>query len=85
MMGLSFTSSTEGILLMALALGYIVCYLANREEGNFRSAGFIIGVFIIFLSIILIFNNLISGIRFYRNMEKVMLPQRHMMGTPPQR
>jgi len=83
MMGMAFASSAEAILLVALALGYIVCYLANREEGNFRSAGYIIGVFIILLSIVLIFNNLISSARFYRKMENIMLPQRHMMGTPP--
>lgn len=40
--------------LMALGLGYIVCYLANREEKNLRKVGYVIGIFMIITSCLLI-------------------------------
>jgi hypothetical protein len=54
---------TDAILLVALGLGYIVCYLANREEKTLRSAGYLIGVFIIFVSAMFIINNIIFSVR----------------------
>ena len=41
-------------LLVALALGYIVLYFANREEKNLRSIGFAIGTVIIALAALFI-------------------------------
>lgn len=41
-------------LLVALALGYIVLYFANREEKNLRSIGFAIGTLIIALAVLTI-------------------------------
>jgi ABC-type uncharacterized transport system permease subunit len=50
-----FISRVSGtILLVALGLGYIVCYLANKETKFLRKLGFAIGAFIIVASSVLI-------------------------------
>ncbi|MFA5356088.1 MAG: hypothetical protein WC301_01595 [Candidatus Omnitrophota bacterium] len=40
--------------LIALAVGYIVCLLANKEKGKLRKAGYVIGIAIIAMSSIII-------------------------------
>jgi len=65
---------TDAILLVALALGYIVCYLASREEKTLRLAGYFIGVFIILLSAMLIVNNVVLGARFCGKRAGVVMP-----------
>ena len=52
--GMFFCKSTGGELLIALALGYIVCYLANREEKALKNIGLAIGIFIIAASVLLV-------------------------------
>ncbi|MCX5701493.1 MAG: hypothetical protein NTW64_00725 [Candidatus Omnitrophica bacterium] len=42
------------VLLIALAMGYIVCYLANKEQKLLRSLGNLIGLFIIVISSLLL-------------------------------
>ncbi len=56
-------SLTYGILLLALGAGYIVCYLANREEKTLRSLGMVIGGLIIAVSASMLFNNLLLTAR----------------------
>jgi hypothetical protein len=53
-----------GILLIAMALGYVVLYLAKREEKQLKTAGNIIGIFIIAVSAALILCNIICKARF---------------------
>lgn len=53
-----------GTSLIALSLGYIVCYLASKkEEKLLKNAGYFIGVFIITLSAILIVADLLFGLK----------------------
>lgn len=40
----------EAITLIALALGYIVCHMAKKEDKAMKITGYIIGTFIITLS-----------------------------------
>lgn len=74
----------EALLLISLALGYVVFYLANREEKALRNLGFFIGVFVMALSAVLIFNNLASG-KFCGKMggKGMMMKQRQMMPPTP--
>jgi len=54
---------TDAVLLVALGLGYIVCYLANREEKSLKSFGLAVGAFIITLSAIIIISNVLLTMR----------------------
>ncbi|MFA6216062.1 MAG: hypothetical protein WDL87_00190 [Candidatus Omnitrophota bacterium] len=58
MPGIEMSLANEAVLLVALALGYIVCYFANQEEKTMKQIGLAIGIFIIVLSFFLIANNL---------------------------
>jgi hypothetical protein len=75
----------NAVLLVALALGYIVCYLANREEKSLRTGGYMVGVFIIIFSGILLVNNLLLSTRECMLMGKLgmMMPQHRMMMKGP--
>lgn len=67
-------------LLIALALGYIVCYLANKEHKALKTAGYTIGTFIIVLSSILILAKIIWGIALWSKTCGRMMPlQQRMM------
>jgi uncharacterized MAPEG superfamily protein len=46
----NFGKVQGSVLLIALAMGYIVCYLANKEQKLLRSMGNLIGLFIIIIS-----------------------------------
>lgn len=74
----------EGALLIALGLGYIVCYLANREEKALRQVGFLIGTFIIALSVIMIVNQLLLSARMCNMAAKGFMPHKMMMKGQPQ-
>ena len=71
---------TEAILLVALGVGYMVCYLAKREEKTFKALGYLIGTFIIVLSALLILSSLLLAARFCNRMGKgMMMPHKMMM------
>ncbi len=72
---------TDAILLAALGLGYIVCYLAKREDKGMQAIGYLIGTFIIVLSAILIINNLLTAGSICRKIGAMgmMAPQHKMM------
>lgn len=57
-MGMFFSGATEGTLLIALSLGYLVCYFANREEKALKSIGLAIGTIVIILSGLFLIKNL---------------------------
>jgi len=82
-MGMPFGGLAEGVLLIALGLGYIVCYLARREEKNMQITGYLIGAFIIVLSIIFILNSLLLSARFCAKMGGNFKPY-HMRQAPAQ-
>ncbi|TRZ93516.1 hypothetical protein D4R78_08435 [bacterium] len=58
-MGLLLNELITVVLLLALGLGYIVFYLANREEKGLKLIGISIGAFMIVFSILLILGNAI--------------------------
>ena len=72
---------TFGILLLALGVGYIVCYLANREEKALRSLGLIIGGIIIAVSAVMLLNNLLFSARMCSGPRGMgmMVPSHKMM------
>jgi len=87
-----FSGLTEGVLLIALALGYIVCYLANREEKKLRFLGYLVGVFIIIFCAVTIISNAFFSARMYGAMckmrkmgcmSKMGMMQHKMMPPPP--
>ncbi len=47
------------ILLIALGIGYIVCYLAEREEKDLKTIGYAIGLFIIASSAFMIVKSML--------------------------
>lgn len=59
---LVFTKSDYATLLIALALGYIVLYLAKREEGVLKTTGRIIATIVIVISLFLLVTKLITRI-----------------------
>lgn len=89
-MGMHFLDqgiSTEAVLLIALALGYVVCYFANQEEKQMKTIGLLIGGFVIAMSLILILTNLSIGIKRCNMMDKSMsgmpmMRQRMMQQQP---
>ena len=50
----SYGGSTGIFAMIAMAVGYFVCVIANKEKGRLKKAGLVIGVIIIALSSILI-------------------------------
>lgn len=69
---------TDAILLVALALGYIVCYFANQEEKNLKLGGVIIGLFIIVLSLVLLISSFIIKVKMVVDFNN-MMPDKQMM------
>lgn len=68
---------TIGPLLIALSLGYMVLYFANREEKDLRTLGFLIGIVVIAISGLLIIG---KGIHRYKAAKQMANCQkmRHM-------
>jgi hypothetical protein len=81
MLGIPFTGITEAIMLCALGIGYIVVYLARREEKGLQLFGYYIGGTIIVLSLIYIIVSVFLGLQYQRNMLRYnnTMIQPHMM------
>lgn len=62
------------IELIALGIGFIVYYLAKREEKALKAIGYIIGITIIILAGILVFDRLLM--HYNRESRKCALRQR---------
>lgn len=73
------SGTNRAFLLIALALGYIVCYLANREEKALRTVGYTIGISIIALSSLLILGNLFLEAKFWTKDARYISQHRMMM------
>ncbi|MCM8799897.1 MAG: hypothetical protein NC900_04150 [Candidatus Omnitrophica bacterium] len=71
-----FLWSGEALLLLALGLGYIVLYLAKREEKGLQFLGYVVGTFIILLSIFYILINIFIGIQISRPIRTMMMQRK---------
>jgi len=84
-MFMSLTEINTTILLVVLGLGYIVCYLAEREEKTLRILGFGIGAFMIGFSLMIILSNAVMMHRSCRRMKAIsheMMMHKKMMMAP---
>lgn len=81
MFGMPFIGLTEAILMIGLSLGYIVLYLANREDKPMKLIGSVIGTFVIVISGILLLSNILINTVVVKRMagSGVMMPRHHMM------
>jgi len=81
MLGVPFSDLHHAVVLIALALGYIVCYLAKREDKTLRILGYLIGTFIITISAVIILVNALLGLRPRRDIfsTDMLIPQHRMM------
>lgn len=77
-MGLIFSAKSEAFFLIALGIGYIVLYLANREEKSLRTTGFLIGILIIGISGIHLLYSILLNAKICRS-PKIMRPSYHQM------
>jgi hypothetical protein len=64
---------------MTLAVGYIVCYLANKEKKALRSVGFAIGILIIIASSLLMLERITWRVKSCGRISHEMMPM------PPQK
>ncbi len=80
-MGMLFCGGTEGTLLIALSLGYLVCYFANREEKTLRTVGLAIGVIVIAISSLFLIKNLALQAKMcaQKGQCEMMMPRHKMM------
>ncbi len=81
MFAMPFSDIHKAVLLIALGLGYIVCYLAKREDKFLKTLGYLIGTFVMVLSALAILANIVLDARFCRKMggSVMMMPRRQMM------
>jgi len=82
-MGMSLGGTMEALLLVALGIGYMVLYLANREEKNLKAVGYFIGIFIIAVSGIIILNSLLWSVKISKSMGMLPRPRMMMKGQMP--
>lgn len=73
-----------GFLLIALGVGYLVCAQAGKESKGLKTLGYIIGVFIIAISAIIILNKVVWFCGNYSKMcpLKGMMQQQMPMPIP---
>ncbi|MCX5714243.1 MAG: hypothetical protein NT033_05440 [Candidatus Omnitrophica bacterium] len=60
-MSMPLNSMSNAILLLALGVGYIVFYLANKEGKTMKLLGNVIGAFIIVVAGTLVLTNILVG------------------------
>jgi hypothetical protein len=65
--------------MIALALGYIVVVLANKEKGRLKSYGYIIGVAIIITSSLLILAKVLWITTGATKCDRILMHQKMMM------
>lgn len=81
MLGTQFGSIADTLLLFALGIGYIVLYLARREEKGLRLVGYAIGGGIIVLALLYILSSLLFGVCYKSNImrhHRTMMQQKMM-------
>lgn len=82
---IKFPGLFEVALLIALGFGYIVLYLAKREEKRMQFLGYIIGVTIITLSLIYLVGYILMRVIYSPriSLPKGMMQQRPMPPDKP--
>jgi hypothetical protein len=65
---MQFSGLADAILLVALGIGYVVLYLAKREEKGLQLTGYLIGGLIIILAAFYIVGNILFRAEYQRNM-----------------
>ena len=68
MLTISLFGIREAVLMFALGFGYIICYLAKKQDKGMQSLGHVIGMGIIVLSSILLLINIYGwlNLRVYK-------------------
>ena len=66
------TNANLAELFMALAFGYIVCYLAHREEKLLKRLGYIIGIVIIIGTALVILDKALLRVQRYQACKECM-------------
>jgi len=74
---------SSALLLIALASGYVVLYLANREEKAMHNIGFFIGVFVMAFSAVIILGNVVGGSRCAKMCGGKGMMMKHGQMMPP--
>jgi hypothetical protein len=69
----------EAILLVAIALSYIVFYLARREERPLNTFGYLISIFILIVSTLFVLNSLMFSVGMSMDIKDM-----HCAGKLPQ-
>ena len=67
---MKFSGIIEILLLMALGIGYIIIYFAQREEKLMQFTGYILGGVIIILAAAHLFANLMLGLNLNKNAQR---------------
>lgn len=87
---MGFPGAFEALLLIALGIGYIVLYLAKREEKVLRFSGYIIGGIIIALAAVYLLGNILiqaqicyPRLRYRKGMMQQRMMQPRMMPQAP--
>lgn len=75
-----FLGASKALLLIAMGIGYIVLYLAKREEKGLQFLGYIIGIVIVILGALFIVTSLTVP-----DMGRPAMMQQRMMPPPPAR
>jgi len=82
MVGIPFSGIAESFMLLALGIGFIVLYLAKREEKWLQLIGYGIGGIIIVLSLIYLIVGVVVGLTYNKN---IMRYNKTMMQQPQPR
>lgn len=71
MFSIMFSGVSVATLLIALALGYVVCSIAGKEEGSLKKLGYALGSIIIVLSCLLLIGKLAASATIYSKICKL--------------
>lgn len=68
MRGMAFGHMSGILALVSLALGYIVCSLAQKEKGLLKTVGYIIGTVVIVISSLIVLVKVLVTVKLYMKM-----------------
>ncbi|MCM8770412.1 MAG: hypothetical protein NC936_00890 [Candidatus Omnitrophica bacterium] len=75
MSGLALLGQGIATALIALGIGYIVCDLADKQKDFLKVGGYILGIIIIILSLLMLINTLITSFGLSRRLSSLGLQQ----------
>ena len=82
---MQFSGLSDAILLVALGVGYVVLYLAKREEKSLQLMGYLIGGVIIVMAAVYILGSLFYRGEYQRNMLRTQSLMMHRGTMQPKR